>query len=104
MFRYGLYLFDEEQNVFKEQLIPVEGMLYIPGTKVVAVWGELHYRGATLVENLPYKEDQFDEKAVDDILKKIIQRLKNRVEFIESLQGGQNGNSASKSSKYQAVS
>ncbi|MDI1472974.1 hypothetical protein QI155_10565 [Thermodesulfovibrio sp. 1176] len=104
MFKYGLYLLDGEQNVFKEQLVPVEGMLYIPGTKVVAVWGELQYKGSTLVENLPYKEEQFDENAVDTLLKKIIKRLKDRVDFIESLQGGQNGNSANKPQKSQAIS
>ncbi len=91
MFKYGLYLLDGEHNVFKESVVPVEGMLHIPGTKIVGVWGELQYKGVSLIESLPYKEENLNEEVVDEILKKVIKRLKNRIEFIKSLEENNGG-------------
>lgn len=89
--KYGLYLhYEEGENPFKE-VREVEGFLLLPGTTPIAVWGSIKFKGEEILEVIPIpKETQPSVEELDKILKTVIKRLKERLEFMKIVEGGQN--------------
>lgn len=89
MFKYGLYLQDNN-NIFKDIINPVEGFLYIEGTKIIGIWAEIKYKSDILIEALPYEKDGFDLNYADNLLREALKRLDHRIKIIDYINGNKN--------------